>query len=63
MPARGTTKRKQTPRKRAAKKPERRAMLARLWELGRSMSTQTVFLHQAIAQSVGLGQPTPNALI
>ncbi len=37
------------------KKIDRRALLARLWELGRSMSTQTVFLHQAIAQSVGLG--------
>lgn len=32
----------------------RRALLARLWDLGRVMSTQTVFLHQAIAQSVGL---------
>jgi DNA-binding MarR family transcriptional regulator len=29
-------------------------MLNKLWELGRKMSTQTVFLHQAIAQSVGL---------
>jgi hypothetical protein len=25
-----------------------------LWDLGRSTNTQTVFLHQAIAQSVGL---------
>ena len=32
----------------------RRELLDRLWELGRIMSTQTVFLHQAIAQSVGL---------
>jgi DNA-binding MarR family transcriptional regulator len=32
----------------------RRAMMARLWELGRIMSTQTVFLHQAIAQGFGL---------
>ena len=37
-----------------AKKPQRRELLARLWDLGRIMSTQTVFLHQAIAQSVGL---------
>jgi DNA-binding MarR family transcriptional regulator len=35
-------------------KTKRRALLARLWDLGRKMSTQTVFLHQAIAQSVGL---------
>jgi len=32
----------------------RRELLHRLWDLGRSTSTQTVFLHQAIAQSVGL---------
>ena len=32
----------------------RRELLNRLWDLGRIMSTQTVFLHQAIAQSVGL---------
>ena len=32
----------------------RRELLNKLWELGRKMSTQTVFLHQAIAQSVGL---------
>ena len=32
----------------------RRELLDRLWDLGRIMSTQTVFLHQAIAQSVGL---------
>ena len=37
-----------------AKKSARRELLKRLWELGRKMSTQTVFLHQAIAQSVGL---------
>jgi len=37
-----------------AKKVDRRALLAKLWELGRVMSTQTVFLHQALAQSVGL---------
>jgi DNA-binding MarR family transcriptional regulator len=35
-------------------KHERREMMARLWDLGRIMSTQTVFLHQALAQSVGL---------
>jgi DNA-binding MarR family transcriptional regulator len=29
-------------------------VLHRLWELGRKTSTQTVFLHQAIAQSFGL---------
>ena len=32
----------------------RRELLNRLWDLGRITSTQTVFLHQAIAQSVGL---------
>ena len=32
-------------------KKERPELLRRLWELGREMSTQTVFLHQAIAQS------------
>ncbi len=37
-----------------AQKADRRAVLARLWELGRIMSTQTVFLHQAIAQGFGL---------
>ena len=37
-----------------AKQPKRQELLARLWDLGRIMSTQTVFLHQAIAQSVGL---------
>jgi DNA-binding MarR family transcriptional regulator len=36
------------------KKTRRRELLNRLWDLGRSTSTQTVFLHQAIAQSVGL---------
>ena len=35
-------------------KSDRATLLARLWDLGRRMSTQTVFLHQAIAQSVGL---------
>lgn len=35
-------------------KSKRRELLNRLWDLGRTMSTQTVFLHQAIAQSVGL---------
>jgi len=34
--------------------PERAALLRNLFELGRSMSTQTVFLHQAIAETVGL---------
>ncbi len=38
----------------ATKKPRRRELLATLWELGRKVSTQTVFLHQAIAQTVGL---------
>ena len=40
----------------SAKSPKinRRELLNKLWELGRVMSTQTVFLHQAIAQSVGL---------
>jgi DNA-binding MarR family transcriptional regulator len=37
-----------------SKKPGRRELLNKLWNLGRTMSTQTVFLHQAIAQSVGL---------
>lgn len=36
------------------KKPRRRELLNKLWNLGRVMSTQTVFLHQAIAQSAGL---------
>lgn len=36
------------------KKRKRRDLLNRLWNLGRQMSTQTVFLHQAIAQSFGL---------
>jgi DNA-binding MarR family transcriptional regulator len=34
--------------------PDRGELLRRLWDLGRKMSTQTVFLHQAIAQSAGL---------
>jgi len=37
-----------------SRKLRRRELLNRLWNLGREMSTQTVFLHQAIAQSVGL---------
>ncbi len=37
-----------------SKKTRRRELLNRLWDLGRATSTQTVFLHQAIAQSVGL---------
>src|SRR5580692_5932380 len=35
-------------------KTRRRDLLNQLWDLGRITSTQTVFLHQAIAQSVGL---------
>lgn len=35
-------------------KIRRRELLAKLWDLGRKMSTQTVFLHQAIAQGFGL---------
>jgi DNA-binding MarR family transcriptional regulator len=35
-------------------KKERPELLRRMWDLGREMSTQTVFLHQAIAQSAGL---------
>lgn len=38
----------------ASKKPVRRELLDKMWELGRTMSTQTVFLHQALAQSEGL---------
>ena len=37
-----------------SKKNKRRELLARLSDLGRIVSTQTVFLHQAIAQTVGL---------
>lgn len=33
---------------------KRRELLNKLWDLGRKISTQTVFLHQGIAQSVGL---------
>src|SRR5580698_4159155 len=36
------------------KKSRRGDLLGRLWQFGRQMSTQTVFLHQAIAQTVGL---------
>jgi DNA-binding MarR family transcriptional regulator len=32
----------------------RARLLNKLWELGRVVSTETVFIHQAIAQSVGL---------
>ena len=42
------------PHQRQSTLPSRKELLARLWDLGRIMSTQTVFLHQAIAQSVGL---------
>jgi DNA-binding MarR family transcriptional regulator len=38
----------------SSKQKNRRELLSKIWELGRKMSTQTVFLHQAIAQSVGL---------
>jgi DNA-binding MarR family transcriptional regulator len=38
----------------AADPPARTALLEKLFALGRVMSTQTVFLHQAIAQTVGL---------
>ncbi len=34
--------------------PDRARILEKLWDLGRHMSTQTVFLHQAIAQTIGL---------
>jgi DNA-binding MarR family transcriptional regulator len=36
------------------KKSDRETIMARLWDLGRIMSTQTVFLHQALAQGFGL---------
>ncbi len=38
----------------AEKKSTRKEILGKLWDLGREMSTQTVFLHQALAQTVGL---------
>jgi DNA-binding MarR family transcriptional regulator len=38
----------------SAKKTRRDELLGRLWDLGRVTSTQTVFLHQALAQQVGL---------
>src|SRR5215472_9397752 len=38
----------------SSRKTRRRELVTRLWDLGREMSTQTVFLHQAIAQSAGL---------
>src|SRR5262245_65304880 len=37
-----------------SKKTKRRELVSRLLHLGRKISTQTVFLHQAIAQSAGL---------
>src|SRR5215470_5680206 len=37
-----------------SKKVKRRELMSKLQDLGRKISTQTVFLHQAIAQSVGL---------
>src|SRR5215470_5290693 len=37
-----------------SKKFKRRELLSKLMDLGRKISTQTVFLHQAIAQTVGL---------
>jgi DNA-binding MarR family transcriptional regulator len=37
-----------------AGKSDRSTLLGKLWDLGRRMSTQTVFLHEAIAQTVGL---------
>jgi DNA-binding MarR family transcriptional regulator len=37
-----------------AEKILRARLLRKLWDLGRVVSTETVFLHQAIAQSVGL---------
>src|ERR1700759_1564000 len=40
--------------KRVSAPIDRPELLRQLWELGRKMSTQTVFLHQAIAQGVGL---------
>src|SRR5689334_7363254 len=38
----------------ATKNTKRAELLRRLSDLGRKISTQTVFLHQAIAQTVGL---------
>jgi len=50
-----TPKAKKTRRQKAGgPRHSRHELLNRLWDLGRIMSTQTVFLHQAIAQSVGL---------
>ncbi len=37
-----------------SKNPKRRELLNSLWDLGRKMSTQTVFLHEALAQTAGL---------
>lgn len=39
---------------RPARNSRRRALIEKLWHLGRAMSTGTVFLHQAIAETVGL---------
>ncbi len=36
------------------KKSKRAELLGKLWDLGRAMSTQTVFLHEAIARTAGL---------
>jgi DNA-binding MarR family transcriptional regulator len=38
----------------SSREKNRRELFNKILELGRKMSTQTVFLHQAIAQSVGL---------
>src|SRR5215472_7838801 len=40
----------------------RRAFLERLSDLGRNASTRTVFLHQAIAQQVGLNATDTKAI-
>lgn len=38
----------------SGKKSRRAELLGKLWDLGRKMSTQTVFLHEAIARTAGL---------
>ena len=38
----------------SGKKSRRAELLGKLWDLGRRMSTQTVFLHEAIARTAGL---------
>src|SRR5271163_4676465 len=53
-PTKPRAPRKPPAKQKPAKKSDRRAIIDRLWELGRIMSTQTVFLHQAIAQGFGL---------